>query len=81
MREETKAAEWDAVGVLVNPFDLADGLDPRPTMGDIPPHEDSQIIMVNIVTSFTKQMKVLQMSIKKQVREELREVKQIPISV
>ena len=51
MREEMKAAEQDAVGVLVNPFDLVDGLDPRPTMGDIPPHEESQIIVVNIVTS------------------------------
>lgn len=54
MREEVKAAEQDSVGMLVNLFDLADGLDLQSTMGFIPPHDESQNIVVNVVTCFTK---------------------------
>ena len=70
MREKVKAAEQYAVGVLVGLFASADGLDPRPTMGAVPPHEESQNIVINVVASTTKQMKVLQMRIKRPAQED-----------
>jgi len=77
MREEVKAAEQDALDVLVNLFDWVDGLGPQPTMGAVPHHEESQNIVVNVVTSLSEQMKQLRRKVKRKVQEGVRKVRRI----
>jgi len=77
MCEEVKAAEQDALDVLVNLFDWVDGLDSQPTMRAVSRHEESQDIVVNIITSLTTQVKKLRRKVKRKVQEGVRKVRQI----
>jgi len=76
MREEMKAAEQDALDVLVNLFDWVDGLGSQPTMRVVSHYEESQNIVANLITSLTAQMKQLWWRVHRNVQEGVRKVRQ-----
>jgi len=69
MREEDKTAELDVLDMLVNLFDWADGLDSQPTMRAISRYEESQNIVIAVVTSLTAQVNQLRRKVQEGVRK------------
>ena len=75
MRSEVKAAEEDALRMLVNLFDWLDSLRPQPTSAVVSRYEKSGSIVTNVIGALAKHMVKFVRKLKKV--EAVRKVKRI----